>query len=373
MRLSSVRNDFLNPAYRGKGEFIVDCPKRLSLAAFLLVICFGAPLLGVTDTELLRPWAPPLPAQTRHPIRLALLDPFPESALPTASGQFRFSVQLEYSSIFLWERGRTIPPGAEGLEMVQLDSELALTQLRFEWHPASIGFRLGAQIGLLHYSAGFMDDELSAYHQALALPNLGKEDQPSDRFRATLQSATGEVAWQSESGGARFGNVQLWGGYPFGPFDLGDWTVGVMPRVQAKLPTGDAAYGLSAAGFDFSVGGAVSARTGSIGIDGNLDWVVPGEFDFRGVSGFGVRKHVKATLAGQWEAWDDIWLHLQFSGATPVFRTPRALRTMSEGPLSVSFGVTFALPVGELQLGMNEDLSYSEVDFAIFASWSISF
>jgi hypothetical protein len=307
-------------------------------------------------------------------MRLALLDPVPRSALPTHSGNVVITPQFEYASFFNWEQGRPLPAGSN-LQMAKLDGELAIFGLSMETRLPWLGISLGGRLDLHHYARGFLDDELSAYHQALGLPNLGREDEPSDRFSGDVLDANGVLAWRTRSGGVKGGNLQLWGSWLVcGGFRNGVADgFGLALRTGLKLSVGSSHYGMDRGGTDWSAGLLATWRRESWAVDVNLDAVMPGGFDFGTAQGYRVRDWVKATVSGQFLVSGGMWGIVQLSAATPPFATPVKLSVISEVPLLFSFGAALETAGGLLVFSMSEDLTYSEVDFTVSAAFSIGF
>lgn len=338
----------------------------LVAAALLAIPAIAAP--GSDD------WAPPLNSISRHPMRLALADPVPASAFPSSGKTLRFTPQLEYASFFNWEQGRQLPAGSS-LQMSKLDGELAVLGLTADVSIPRLGLTLGGRFDLHHYARGFLDDELSAYHRALGLPNLGREDQPSDRFSGDVLDENGVLAWRTRSGGVKGGNLQLWGsfllygGYTNGAAD----GFGLALRTGLRLPTGSGRYGMDRGSTDWWAGLLATWRQPSWAVDVDVDWVMPGEFDFGASQGYGVRDWVKVMVSGQVKVSEGIWGIGQLAVARPPFSTPVKLSVISEVPVLLSFGAALETGGGLLVFSMSEDLTYSEIDFTVSAGFTFGF
>jgi len=294
------------------------------------------------------------------------------SALPYDDSTVRITPQIEYSSFYNWQPGRTLPVNSN-LQMSQLDGELAVAGCTGELSLPWLGLRLGARFDMHHYARGFLDDELSAYHKALGLPNLGRENQPSDLFRGQVLDATGNVAWRTGSGGVKGGNLQVFGVVPVWSSEWEDGALGLAARAAAKFPVGSRHYGMDRGSFDWSLGAAGTARHGRFGIDVNLDWVTVGDFDFGNAVGFDAVDFAKAMLSIQFLAFDGAWAIAQVATGSSPFSTPVSLGVVSGTPVLLTFGAAVDLGGVMLMVSTAEDLSYSEVDFTFSVALEFRF
>ncbi|MGQ0621360.1 MAG: DUF3187 family protein [Panacagrimonas sp.] len=175
------------------------------LAAILISPAgFSSPLANSNQAALARSFA--LPA-------LGGTAPIP------AAGSWRFALDL--SSEYVLDQ--------EGREELLLDGESQHYAFQYGrgW---GADFDWSVELPLLHVGGGFMDDLIEGWHDTFSLPNGGREDAPTDRYRYRYLR-DGVTVFDVRNGGTRLGDVRLSAGWQL--------REQLMLRGQLKLPTGD--------------------------------------------------------------------------------------------------------------------------------------
>ncbi len=339
--------------------------QALSRLLIILAVLLACPELTAMPQD-----PGPFGTTSRAPMRIMRHDPVASSAL--AGGGNWLSAQLEYSSIFQFETGYQPDPGNTDPHMVQFDSELASLVLSGQGELDILGLpyglRVGGSIALLQYSAGFMDSFLEDYHNLLSVPNLGKENQPRDRFMMRLRDQSGNLSWEATPGGVRGGNLQGWVLMPVWRDEVSEqWKLGLALRSGLMVPTGSDSAGVGLGKLEWSAGAVASTRWNRWAVDASLDWVSDGEVDFRGVAGFASQAYLKFLLAGRWMWSEDFWLGVQLSGSGAAVDAPTDLRTMTQASWLMTFGGNWRTSNRVwIDFGMSEDMNHAEIDFTAF-------
>ncbi|MBT8340929.1 MAG: DUF3187 family protein [Desulfatitalea sp.] len=181
----------------------------------------------------------PLQVQNRFPLFLGLLTPRPTSALLPAKGNAEVSFGVDYSSIQFNQKSDRA--------FVLVDLESTVIEFAFKF---SVNRRLALQVELpiVSLNSGFMDHFLAGYHDALGVPNYGREDRPSNAF--AYDAAINGHPWiKGDSGSLQLADttfsiqrsISLPGaGKP--------WAASLLWRL--KLPTGDSHAGVGSGNYD---------------------------------------------------------------------------------------------------------------------------
>lgn len=184
---------------------------RSSRSAFCVIVLLAGPasyaasLATTNEAALARSFALP-----------ALGHPAP---LPAGAGSWRFALDL--STEYVLEQ--------EGGEDLLLDGETLSYSLGYGRGWGERG-DWSIEVPVLHVGGGFMDDIIENWHDAFGLPNGGRGDAPSDRYRYRYVR-DGVTQLDVREGGTSLGDVRLSAGIQL--------REGLMLRGQLKLPTGD--------------------------------------------------------------------------------------------------------------------------------------
>jgi len=261
----------------------------------------------------------PLPVMQQNPAMMRYFNPSPTSSSVIAQGRTQLRLQGHYTSLFLADR---LPNAQRYLA----DMELFVAQLGLRYGLMH-GSDLEVMLPLLRPMAGGMDRFLHRYHNALGLPNGGRELRPNDQFGYFYQGSGGR--WQSQPRW-EMGSVQL--------------TLRTKPSQQpwallvgVRLPTASRSRGWGAGGVDLGLGAVASWQRGA--------WFGHGEgwgvhpfvrHDF----GRGVRDYLRAsaTLGRKFTPFSTpIHALIQAQGGTSPYRT--GVAAMDSAPWLISVGV----------------------------------
>lgn len=300
--------------------------------------------------------AGPFAARTSNPLRIGILDPMPMRADVLAVDHWSASFHAEYVSIFFHDV-------SQGMPLFDSDGELARYSLSLT---RGMGDRLdtSVELPLFHWESGFLDSALKDYHEIFDLPNSGRDRVPRNRLRQRLLDRDGRTVWEGGGYGLKLGDLTLSARKLLcgttADDDDGD-SCAVSARAMLKLPTGNPSAGLSNGAIDASVGLLASWHGWPFGIDGNLDFVVPGGSGFAKTDDYSVRPYGKLMVA--LELGLTRWLYAVAQGtlSTPVILAgPPNMDDVDGVP---SLGVVG----GQLRLGaltvhgaVAEDLSFGE-------------
>ena len=207
--------------------------KNFSFACLLIISVLGA--LPSARAESIDP----LMLQNRFPLHLLFLAPRPTSASLPAAGALRSAVSLDYSSIYFdrhtaqWD--------------YLMDMEAMIADLSFEYAVTS-RFALRLDAPLVNMSGGFLDGFLEDYHNALGVPNYGRENRPPNSF--AYQVGKGGRTWiEGASGGLHLADMTLSAQWNLLANDAArTWHVTLMGSL--KLPTGEPDQGFGSGRFD---------------------------------------------------------------------------------------------------------------------------
>ncbi len=343
----------------------------VSLCSFFFHVLKASPLLRFEETSrqaetpqnqlhVFRPR--PLALTTNHVLRLGVLDPQPLSADYQGAKGFSIDTNFEYASSFL--TGRTLGTPAR----VEIDSEFVRFDLMLETR-LSKRLSTGAKLSLFHFFAGFLDDELTAYHDFFGVPNAGRETVASDRFRHVIIDTQGEQVWKGSSGDVKANDPSLWLRYAFLSLSFDQKHVlDFAGRFSLKLPLGSEGAGISSGKSDLAFGFLSSWHYAqNVAVHFNFDAIFPGDYDFAAKGDFELRDYYKTMLAFQLQLQDGFWLLSQFAWNTSLFEAPEGFQALSDQVILGSFGVLFTFDRFQFHLGLNEDITAeAEADFSTF-------
>lgn len=141
--------------------------------------------------------------------------------VPLRSGEGHWRLALDLSSEYVLDQ--------EGAEELLLDGESQHYAFRYQrgW---GRDLDWSVELPLLHVGGGFMDELIEGWHETFSLPNGGRQDAPTDRYRYRYVR-DGVTRFDVRDGGTRLGDILLSAGRQL--------REQLMLRGQLKLPTGD--------------------------------------------------------------------------------------------------------------------------------------
>jgi len=248
----------------------------------------------------------PLPARNQHPFQLLRAHPLPRAARAVPSGEVELASSLDWTSLWL-------SPG-DGKDRIQLDGELLRADLMARF---GLGHRLDLDVGIpvVHTSTGVLDGLVIFWHDALGLPQGGRDTVPRDDFNVRIEKFNGSTLTTIDSMPANATSV---GDLPvflnWFPVESDDGLcLGV--RGGIELPTGDADRGFGSGGVDFALGALAQYNGGTWSGFAWYDrsWVhTPDQLSRAGLefpvadtfgigAQFGLSKNLSAIVQYEWE------------------------------------------------------------------------
>ena len=180
-------------------------------------------------------------------------------------GHTRFALGVEVASQFTQD--------TEGAEDVIIDVETTTTLLSLE-HGFSDDWSASVEIPLVSHDGGFLDELIDDYHDALGLPEGGRESRPRDEVFVRWQDGGG-VRSSLTDGATELGDVRI----AFARALLREADRATVIRLGIELPTGD-----------------VDTLTGNDGLDVSLAWHMT---DRRLLQGWGWTVHTSVGVLAQ--------------------------------------------------------------------------
>lgn len=304
----------------------------------------------------------PLGVTTNAPVIATMLQFPPRRATVLEAGDVRLDATLAYSSMF--ENGR------DPVSRVVFDGEIARAAAG-----ACIGVGgdtdLEVSVPLVFATAGFLDEFIEAWHDALGLPNGGRGKRPRNDYAMHLDQG-GRRAYELENDALLLGDVPV-----FVTTQVADEArdgVGVALRAAVELPTGSASKGVGNGGFDWGGGLVLERSLGRFTFTaGAYRAAVSTPRSLREVD---VELQDLTTLHGTVETrWNDaasIVTGLRWSSAVTrdVF-----IEELDGSVLELDVGLAIGDPARRrFVLGLSEDLfSESGPDWTAFFGWSEGF
>lgn len=184
----------------------------------------------------------PIATQNRFPLSFLFLTPRPSSAHLPCSGSIQSVAAFEHSSIYMDE--------SNDQWEVLADMEVSIVDLSMLYGISSyLAVRLDAPfVSMTH---GFMDGFLANFHDALGLPNYGREDRPENEFAYHIKK--GDDIWiEGQAGGWHLADITLSAQVALFSLDWPmDWKSALLSSL--KLPTGDSARGYGSGNMDLGL------------------------------------------------------------------------------------------------------------------------
>lgn len=181
----------------------------------------------------------PLRARNLYPPHLMFLTPMPDTATMMPEGDWRLSLSVDYSSVFVDQQSDNWN--------ALIDMEMAALSLTAEYGAAH-WLHLTYELPFVSMSKGFLDGFLENYHNFFGLPNYGRENRPKNEFAYDLRNQ-GRQWLDGRPGGLHPTDSVLSAKIPLIRADASQrFSAGMV--YSLKLPTGDYRYGFGSGGFD---------------------------------------------------------------------------------------------------------------------------
>ncbi len=192
----------------------------------------------------------PLATRSQNPLYLGLLATPMESPLTLDKGELETSLQTTFSNVFEFQ--------PTGNTQLTLDMEI--------WrHALNVSYGLTDQLDIkievaaISNGGGFLDAFVQGYHNALGLPNGGRDQVANGQFTYQV-SQGGTVLANYAKSPFGFTDITLRAKYLFLTPDSFPFQIALLPYL--KIPTGQAARGLSSGRFDGGLSALAEADLG---------------------------------------------------------------------------------------------------------------
>jgi hypothetical protein len=295
----------------------------------------------------------PLQVKNRFPLHLLFLTPRPTSPELPPAGEWRAAGALDYSAVFFQHESREWDFLID-LEMTTFN--LAVT--RGVLPRVALSFDLA----VVNMSGGFLDGFLESYHNALGVPNYGRESRPKDKFAYRVERH-GQAWLQGESHAWQVADSVL-------SVLIGLPAPGGLPNISnamitaVKLPLGDAQRGTGSGGWDFGLFWTAAYTSASWSF-----YLMPGAAlisDPRNIAPEVAARNSYSLFVGAAFDYDDRWRWLvQLNGFTsPIQRT--GIGELDRGAIELAIGFHYRLnPRWQIEFAFCEDLTRAAPDFTI--------
>ncbi|BEQ14580.1 DUF3187 family protein [Desulfoferula mesophila] len=322
----------------------------------LVLCCLASAVAALAGQPV--PAGQPFMVPNQSPLALSLVPFTPTAAALGPQGANRFTLVSAYSSIFVQQSSR-----AANLD---LDMELGYLSLGYAYtlHPR---VRLGLELPAAFYWGGFMDGFIESYHQALGLPNGGRENAPQNQVRYDLSSRGKRIVSQDGSTQA-VGDLRLKGAWLL--WQGGGPALSLLGQVS--LPTGDPDKGLGAGGTIPALGLSGDLPLGRWALNANVMYFYLGDTSL--LEPLQADNVWAGSLSLGWAWTDSLTLRGQLNGATALVEGT-GVEGLDNAILQLLLGAQWAPCHGQLiSLAFAEDLIYyTSPDFTLSLSWGWSF
>lgn len=286
---------------------------------------------------------PSLGHQNQYPLYIPWLTVMPK-AVPSSS-TVAVRVAQRYTAMHYFAKGGGWEYGQD-MEQSQWLADVAFNT-RF-------GQILVSQ-GVVFRHGGVLDPFLNAYHEALSLPNYGRETRPENAYEFTMSDGKG---WSMSPRGGIWlpmDPVVTW----FRPGQV-DLALSVKVPVYGYEPavrSGSADIGVE---VRKTTGGEVWSGTASMGwIHRMASDSLPGTFT-------GSTPHAGVAVGRRVSAWT--W-SAELATHPPLFSGTDFPR-LEKATIELVLGATFPTRLGRFTVSFSEDLSITAPDFTIGVAWS---
>lgn len=208
-----------------------NCLKKILAAATFALIINPLTVLGQQTG--------PLGVVNQFPPHMMFLTPCPKSPTPLGKNSLTGALALDYFSVYSND--------ASSHHGILMDMEATVLDFRLAYGVTE-RLDLTLRIPLVSMGDGYLDQPLEKFHNALGLPNYGKEKSPTNRYAYII--ATDKQAWfDGKKGGLNLTDMTLGA-----QFNLHHFAHGTLKDLglnyEVKAPTGDTTYGFGSGAFD---------------------------------------------------------------------------------------------------------------------------
>lgn len=303
----------------------------------------------------------PLPTYNQNPLTQIYGLPAFDAPRLLPPGELQTRISFEAGSFFFMEQ--------RDAETLTLDGEAHRSALTVKY--ATPGGEWGIEIPYLSHSGGFLDSFIEGWHEALGLPDGGREAAPRDLLRYIYtRNGTDLVRITDRTGG--IGDVRLLAGWALPAADTADLSL----RVSLKLPTGDAAqlHGSGAADLAawLSAGCAAARCTGAWRWNAAAGALVLGRGDVlpeqqRRFAAF-------AGVGAGWRAWEPVVLKAELRAHSALYRGTE-LAPLGKTAMQLILGGTWIVnKETALDVAVSEDIRvHTAPDVSMLVSLRTSF
>ena len=183
----------------------------------------------------------PLHVKNRFPLYLMFLSPTPVGAHGLSAGELRSVLAVDYSAIY-FSHANSQWDFLMDMEMTTFDLALA--------YGLTPRVTIRLEMPLVSMNGGFLDGFLENYHDALGLPNYGREERPKNTFGYHVANQ-GETWIDGDSDGFQWADMTFSLQYQLTRPNRrrNPWEAALMGRI--KFPVGDTDRGLGSGNYDF--------------------------------------------------------------------------------------------------------------------------
>ncbi|MFH1830659.1 MAG: DUF3187 family protein [Pseudomonadota bacterium] len=334
---------------------------------FITIILFFSCLIPSTVFARQYEGTGPLITRNQNPVYLQTLSLMPRRAESLPEGVLETRVDSAYSSIF--EQGRNARAD------LNLDMEFWRLAVLADYGLDN-GLQVGVEVPFVHFSGGFLDGFIQAFHGVFGFPNAGRDAAVDNDFH-----------YRFEADGATRLN------FPPATWGLGDIALRVKGQITGenddwpaiawfadlKFPTGRRSRGFGNGALDFGLGVALDLSWRRLHGYFNVGYYVTGGNDY--LDGYMHNEMLAYMLAGELVIIDSLSLIVQIQGGTPLL-TGTGIDAWDGVPLDLIVGFKgeerkLFGQWGDLiwQVGFAEDVSCQgpSIDFTAYMSLGVRF
>ncbi len=309
----------------------------------------------------------PLVTRNQNPVYLQTLSLMPRRAESLPEGVLETRVESAYSSIFERAQNSRVD--------VNLDMEFWRLAVMANYG-LDHGLEVGLEIPFVHFSGGFLDGFINAFHEFFGFPSGGREHAANDDFHYRFDA--------DEATRLNF---------PPATWGLGDIAIRVKGQITGenddwpaiawfadlKFPTGRRSRGFGNGALDFGLGAAMDLSWKRLHGYFNVGYYVTGGNEY--LDGYMHNEMLAYMLAGEIALLNNLSVIAQIQGGTPLL-TGTGIDTWDGIPLDLIIGFkgdqrNLFGPGSDLiwQLGFAEDVTSRgpSVDFTVYMSLGVRF
>jgi hypothetical protein len=307
----------------------------------------------------------PFPARTQQPLALTVLALPPRKAENQRPGEGRLAVTSAYTNI------QEISKDADSAtDKVVMDGELWRTAVNVRFGVTECS-DVEVELPVVYTTSGFMDGAIESFHEALGLPNGGRDLQPQDQFTMDVRR-DGAEAWSMDEDRVGFGDLPIV--YSMNIVRESVHGFGLAWRAGVELPTGDEDAGFGNGTFDAGLGLSAESSLGRWTLFGGGGYVFAGTPDDLDDAGIELANVADLELGVEYRWADSVSLLLQTVLTSPI-TTDVELDEIDQPILDLALGAMFDVGArSRLALGFQEDvIAKAGPDFGLFLWWRRSF